>query len=740
MEAIACQNKLQSFESTLGNTEKDLPPRCQSILLHLGHRVSLLKRSVEAAEQEHLNVILGRVLAYLSKFFYSKRQQDDIGLDRFFKESETPGVSQEQDDQVPKADQDVLGSLRRLGLIGENNMHSDEGIRTGLLQLEQELYNLRKFKEVHSDRQPPNIIDSGIRPSLSQATYTGTIPKQSGSDTAGFTRQVRFTDSDAWNAGTQSGNATSTSSLGNHYWGNSMWSEASRRPGTSFPDLMGTSAPRYPAINTLTNPTLSNTAPRMASSIRPNAGYNFPTVTTTTYLAPPCSWPNVPPVGGHSPPFPFTHEERWKVTPYITREDTPTPHWSSSIHNSVGTPMHYPITDPFTDRRPGSMQYPISGMISATNSPVLGSTIGQVSSPFSSMGSSVSVGAGGMPYIPQPAIDAFPKPYGRKSLPVSKWKLDKYAGTDQGLKLNEFLHLVSQLALSENVSEPELFDSAFHLFTGPALNWYMSMRSASRLVNWAHLVVELRKTFAHPELDSLVRARIYQRRQQRGETFQDFYYEMESMFRSMINPMNEWERVDVLRRNMRTDYKKALLWKPISSLSELLEADHMIDASNFSLFAKVFGSEKSTNVVSEGKPRRDEQKPSDRFHPNSKFSEKTYSKKEFKQNTSKNEKTHEPKPQNNSSKPVGNEPPQEGSSKPSRTLEFLVNGYKPPRTSECLYCRQPNHSVEQCRNYKGLMCLVCGFKGFETQNCPYCKKNGLQTFEKRRPSSPHPHA
>ena len=433
MEAIACQNKLLSFESTLGGSEKDLPPRCQSILLHLGHRVSLLKRSVETAEQEQLNAMLEKVLAYLSRFFYSKRQQDDIGLDRFFREPEAPVVSQEQVDQVPKVDQDVLGSLRRLGLIGEDTMHSDDGIRTGLLQLEQELYNLRKFKEVHSVRQTSNIIDSGIGLSQPQVTYTGTIPKQSGSDTAGFTRQVRFTNSDPWNIVSQSGSATSTGSLGHPYWGNSIWSEANRRSGTSFLDPTGISAPRYPAINTLTNPTLSNTAPRMASSIRPNAGYPFPTATTTNHLVPPSGISNVPAFGGHSPPFPFTPEERWKVTPYISREDTQTPHWSSSVHNAIGTPRHYPVTDPFTDRRPGSMQYPIPGMIHS-NSPVLGSTIGSVPSPLSSMGSSVSVGAGSMPYVPQPITDVFPRPYGRKSLPVSKWKLDKYAGTDQGLK------------------------------------------------------------------------------------------------------------------------------------------------------------------------------------------------------------------------------------------------------------------------------------------------------------------
>lgn len=45
------------------------------------------------------------------------------------------------------------------------------------------------------------------------------------------------------------------------------------------------------------------------------------------------------------------------------------------------------------------------------------------------------------PYALPSGMDPFQRSYQRKSLPVSKWKLKKYAGTDQELKLNEFLHL-----------------------------------------------------------------------------------------------------------------------------------------------------------------------------------------------------------------------------------------------------------------------------------------------------------
>lgn len=400
----------------------------------------------------------------------------------------------------------------------------------------------------------------------------------------------------------------------------------------------------------------------------------------------------------------------------------------------------WPLRDGYLGSVTTSAQYipamggPLSTSAQAPNLPPL------ISQSFQPIPANPYNSVPGQTQIPLSSLSSFPGDvprghYGHKSLPVSKWKLEKYAGSDQGLKLNEFLVLVSQLALSERTSEAELFDSAFHLFSGPALSWYMTMRSAGRLASWPHLVSELRRTFAHPELDSLVRAKIYQRRQQRNETFQDYYYDMERMFRSMILPMSDVEQLDILKRNMRSDYKKSLLWKPIFSLPELLEAGHIIDASNFSLFAQVFEKEKTTNAVSEFKPGKGDSRNPDRRSP-FKSSQKEANNNKAKEGFSKRKGGSDGRKSTNPSGLTKELDPKEGPSKPTRTLETLIEAHRPPRSYECLYCRQPSHSLEQCRNYRGSICLVCGFKEFETHNCPYCIKNGLQTAQNRRPSSP----
>ncbi|KAL9705361.1 hypothetical protein quinque_008879 [Culex quinquefasciatus] len=203
------------------------------------------------------------------------------------------------------------------------------------------------------------------------------------------------------------------------------------------------------------------------------------------------------------------------------------------------------------------------------------------------------------PAVPNPPVPIPLKEYNnRRSLPVSRWDIPKYSGDDQGLRLNEFLETVYGHARAEHVSSQELFDSAIHLFTGSALKWYMTECSFGRLMNWDHLVFELRRTYMHPDLDALMRIKIYGRKQQKNESFHDYHNEVESMFRSMQYQLPEFEKIQILKQNMRTDYKKQLTFVPKQTLSILVNAARMLDAHSFPAYNKVFGLERNVHAES----------------------------------------------------------------------------------------------------------------------------------------------
>lgn len=313
-----------------------------------------------------------------------------------------------------------------------------------------------------------------------------------------------------------------------------------------------------------------------------------------------------------------------------------------------------------------------------------------------------------------------------RTLPVSRWTLTKYDGEDQGLKLNEFLEVVQALSLAEHVSEAELFESAVHLFTGHALKWYMTMRTTGRLLNWQHLVMELKRTFMHPDLDPLIKMKIYQRRQQRNESFNEFYYEMERLFRTMSNQIPDYEKMQILLQNIRIDYKKQLTFLPINDLATLVAAGQKVDALNFSAYNKVFGTEKQTNAVtvSEPKPKAKKAEPPNIQTQPSQSNNRNRNKTPITQTETAPSapNTSRAQHQANSFKNQPNRLP---------TLTALIDSHCPPPPNHCFNCGAYGHRFNACRLPRGVLCENCGFRGYPTNNCPYCIKNEMSARENR---------
>lgn len=348
----------------------------------------------------------------------------------------------------------------------------------------------------------------------------------------------------------------------------------------------------------------------------------------------------------------------------------------------------------------------------------------------------------------------FPIQYpSRHTLPVSKWNITKYSGDDQGLKLNEFLELVQALSQAEHVSERELFESAIHLFGGSALKWYMTQRSTGRLLNWQHLVFELRKTYMHPDLDALIKMKIYQRRQQKYESFHEFYFEMEKLFRTMSVQIPDYEKVQILQQNMRVDYKRQMTFIPIVDLETLVAAGQKLDSLNFSAYNKVFGPEKSVQAVESGTNTKNRKKSSQQ-QTSGQVASAQYSQGRNNRTNISNFQNSAPRPNQTSSsniQDISNSQPSQkpkptidrqvaGPSgcppRPRLTLDELVNGHIPPPSNTCFNCGREGHHSVMCRQPRGVFCFKCGLQGFPTNYCPFCLKNGPTASENRRSQNP----
>ncbi|XP_055599014.1 uncharacterized protein LOC129748419 [Uranotaenia lowii] len=350
-------------------------------------------------------------------------------------------------------------------------------------------------------------------------------------------------------------------------------------------------------------------------------------------------------------------------------------------------------------------------------------------------------GQPGFPYGPsggqygQPGLSyPFQTPVqSRHTLPVSKWNIAKYSGDDQGLKLNEFLEVVHALSMAERVSEQELFESAVHLFTGSALKWYMTQRSMGRLISWQHLVFELRRTYLHPDLDALIKMKVYQRRQRQQESFYEFYSEVEKLIRTMSAPIPEFEKIQILQQNMRMDYKKQMAFVPVLNLESLVAAGQKLDALNFSAYNKVFGPDKVVNVI-EGSDHKQATKNRQQVATSDTSAAVQQLQNSYPRAAVAGSKGNSaPKSQNQfspnlpgpSRQLVGKSSGETSSSQsqPPLTLEMVVNNHKPPPSNRCYNCNREGHHAAICRQPPIIVCFKCGLRGFPTAMCPYCVKN-----------------
>lgn len=308
--------------------------------------------------------------------------------------------------------------------------------------------------------------------------------------------------------------------------------------------------------------------------------------------------------------------------------------------------------------------------------------------------------------------------------------------------LNDFLWEVSDWTKSEQVSEYELLRSFGNLLTGRAKLWFTSNKH--RFNTYSELIANLKLTFRHPDLDHFILLDIYQKRQQKNETFLEFFLDIEKKFKSLTAPVSEIEIVQAVRRNLRPEYKRALIGREMYDLYSLQIAGQEIDATNTYLFIKpqntsqtnaVEITEKRSGGFNHGNTGRGPYSKSftnksPNANPNNATrqgyvsnqgggSGKQWSRKESNQGnppgkTPSKTSTEQKKPFAEKTK---------GGSKKPMNVESKIEEYVPLNDKfVCFNCRSQEHLTYQCTQPYKVHCQVCGFKGFPTHRCPFYAK------------------
>ncbi|EDS28053.1 conserved hypothetical protein [Culex quinquefasciatus] len=315
----------------------------------------------------------------------------------------------------------------------------------------------------------------------------------------------------------------------------------------------------------------------------------------------------------------------------------------------------------------------------------------------------------------------------RRPRPVSEWNL-RYDGKDDGKRLNKFIAEVEGMAEAENLSKRALFKEAIHLFSGEVRTWYMEGKKNRDFTNWKELLVELKVEFQPPDLDYHYEQQATLRRQRRSEKFSEYYNAMKEIFSFMARQPSEDRKFDIVYRNLRADYRSALLVKEIKTLRLLKVWGRKLDAANWFLYrGKETGSAQKSSQVNEvyqsSSQKFDKPQPKPDWKPKGTGNKpgwsdnRKQSDQPRKPTENKNEKSSQPGPTKTQQQP--------GNSR--ATLEERVVRHRVPDSTVCYNCRGKYHHFKACLKERELFCAVCGFYDFTHENCPFCAKNGRKS-------------
>lgn len=154
---------------------------------------------------------------------------------------------------------------------------------------------------------------------------------------------------------------------------------------------------------------------------------------------------------------------------------------------------------------------------------------------------------------------------------LSKWQI-KFSGDAKDMSVNSFIFRIEHLAELHGVTEENLF-SGFHcLLTGSASRWYWQLLEDHRdnpSLDYAVVKREICRHFRSTKTDMEIITELVQRKQQIGESFDDFYTDMHNLSFGLQRKMAERELVDIIKGNLRGQMAAMLFPLAIFTLADL---------------------------------------------------------------------------------------------------------------------------------------------------------------------------
>jgi len=176
-----------------------------------------------------------------------------------------------------------------------------------------------------------------------------------------------------------------------------------------------------------------------------------------------------------------------------------------------------------------------------------------------------------LPNMPRQAIPTIP--LDKVVHIISKWPVRFKGDNTDKFTIHDFIYRIYSLTRSTlGGNFNALCDHVSILFEGKAATMFWRYHAqVYGLVQWDSLCQWLREEFRDRRTDYDVRELIRARKQKSNERFAVFLENVMLLVDKLQHPIPNHELVEILKRNLRPDIRKEILFLPISSISKLRE-------------------------------------------------------------------------------------------------------------------------------------------------------------------------
>lgn len=155
---------------------------------------------------------------------------------------------------------------------------------------------------------------------------------------------------------------------------------------------------------------------------------------------------------------------------------------------------------------------------------------------------------------------------------IHKWVI-RFDGGQNGLGAEDFIYRAEQQASLYGVTGKALAMGIGDLMAGRANQWFWTFRRQMPDANWSDFKLAFLRRYApHKDSDYEIRSKNQNRKQRANESFNEFCQDIEALAVRLLRPMPNDELIEILRRNMLMDLRKALWRQEIYTVDELVRA------------------------------------------------------------------------------------------------------------------------------------------------------------------------